>query len=481
MRYLIIIKILSFLLVFLGMAMLLPVPFSIYYNSPDLVGILISSGICFVVGFTGIILLPQNPKEIKTKEGFAVVAFAWLIFAIFGSLPFLLGGATDSFTDAFFETMSGITTTGASIFSDIEAIPKGVLFWRSLTHWFGGMGIIVLTVAILPFLGIGGMQLFKAEVPGPVVDKLSPRIAETAKILWGVYLFFTIVQTALLMFGGMNLFDALCHAFGSMATGGFSTKNVSVGAYSSAYIEYVIIVFMIIAGTNFSLLYWLLRGKFKILFTNSEFKFYIAIIAVSTFTIGIQLFFNNNENAFDSLRFALFQVVSIMTTTGFATVDYELWSPSAHLILLSLMFVGGCAGSTGGGLKVVRLIILLKFVYNELVRLVHPQAIIYVKFAHHSLDRKVLANVSGFFMIYIMIAVTGTIIVSFFDIDILTSFSAVAATLNNIGPGIGLVGPMDNYGHFPDAVKWLLSFFMMLGRLEIYTVVILLAPPFWRK
>ncbi|MBX3044381.1 MAG: TrkH family potassium uptake protein [Candidatus Kapabacteria bacterium] len=461
--------------------MLLPVPFSIYYQSTDINGLLLSSGICLVLGIAGIFLLPKNPQEIRAKEGFAVVSLGWLTFALFGSLPYLLGGATSSITDAFFETMSGVTTTGATIFSNVEVLPHGVLFWRSLTHWFGGMGIIVLTVAVLPFLGIGGMQLFKAEVPGPVVDKLSPRIAETAKILWGVYLFFTVLQTILLMLGGMNLFDALCHSFGTMATGGFSTKNASVGAYSSAYIDYVITAFMIIAGTNFALLYWLLRGKVNTLFNNGEFRFYIIIIAVATIIIGIHLFFNHTGNVFDSLRYAVFQVVAIITTTGFGTADYEEWSASSQLILFGLMFVGGCAGSTGGGFKVIRVIILIKFISNELVRLIHPQAIVFVKFGNLSLDRKVLINVAGFFMIYVMIAVFGTILISFFGIDILTSMGAVAATLNNIGPGLGAVGPTENYAHLPDVVKWILSFLMMLGRLEIYTVIILLIPAYWRR
>lgn len=481
MRIKIVFKIISYLLIFLGIAMLLPIPFSLYYGSNDLIGLLLSAGISIIAGISGVLLLPKNPKEIRPKEGFAVVTFGWLSFALFGSLPFILGGATTSFTDAFFETMSGITTTGASVFTNVEAIPYGVLFWRSLTHWFGGMGIIVLTVAILPFLGIGGMQLFKAEVPGPVVDKLSPRIAETAKILWGVYVLFTILQTILYLLGGMNLFDSLCHSFGTMATGGFSTKNLSIGAYSSSYIDYVTIVFMIIAGTNFSLLYWLLRGRFKTIFSNGEFRFYIIIILIATTIIGVNLFFNHNGNFADSIRYSLFQVVSIMTTTGFATADYEQWSSSSQIILLALMFIGGSAGSTGGGFKVIRLIILLKFIYNELVRLVHPQAIIFVKFGNISLEKKVLFNVAAFFMLYVIIASASSIILTFFGLDILTSIGAVTATLNNIGPGIGDVGPMDNYAKLPDAVKWILSLLMMLGRLEIYTVIIILTPTYWRK
>jgi trk system potassium uptake protein TrkH len=481
MRYLIVAKVLSFLLAFLGIAILTTVPFSFYYNDGDLMGIIQSVIICLIIGGSGILFIPKINRDIRPKEGFAIVTFGWVLFATFGSLPFILGGATNSFTDAFFETMSGITTTGGTIFKDVETIPHGVLFWRSMTHWLGGMGIIVLTIAILPFLGVGGMQLFKAEVPGPVIDKLSPRIAGTAKILWGVYVFFTIIQTILLMLGGMNLFDSLCHAFGTMATGGFSTKNLSIAYYKSEYIDYVITVFMIIAGTNFSLLYWLLKGKFKNLFTNGEFLFYLSIIGFATLLIGLDIFFNQNGNLFESIRFSIFQVASIITTTGFVTADYEQWSAASQLILFALMFIGGSAGSTGGGFKVIRLIIIIKFIYNELIRLIHPQAIIFVKFRNLSVDSKVLVNVAGFFMIYVLIAAVSTLIISFFDIDILTSLGAVAATLNNVGPGLGEVGPIDNFSKLPDIVKWILSFLMMLGRLEIYTVVIMFTPHFWKK
>lgn len=481
MRYKFIIKILSYLLLFIAGSLLLPLPFSIYYGGSDVPAFLISSSACLILGLLGIKFFQVDVKIIKAKEGFAVVSLAWLTFAFFGSLPFYIADIGLSFTDSFFESMSGLTTTGATIFKDIEALPAGVLFWRSLTHWFGGLGIIVLTVAILPFLGIGGMQLFKNEVTGPVVDKLSPRIAETAKLLWGVYVFFTAAQTILLMLGGMNLFDALCHSFGTMATGGFSTKNASVAAYSSPYIDYVLIVFMIIAGTNFALLYTLLKGNFRNFLANGEFRIYIIIISLATILIGLHLFFNHTGNVFDSIRFALFQVVSIITTTGFGTADYENWSASSQFILLLLMFIGGCAGSTGGGFKVIRVIILFKFVYNEILRLLHPQAIVFVKFGNLSIERKVLTGIAGYFMIYIIITVLSTLIITFYDVDIITSFAAVAATLNNIGPGLGEVGPTDNYGFFADEVKWLLSFLMMLGRLEIYTVIILLSPVYWRK
>ncbi len=461
--------------------MLLPLPFSFYYGDTDYYALIYSSLICFLLGGIGYYFLPKIKQDIRSKEGFAIVTFGWIIFALFGSFPFLFSGSCSTLTDAFFETMSGFTTTGATIFTDIEIIPHGILFWRSLTHWLGGMGIIVLSIAILPFLGVGGMQMFKAEVPGPVVDKLSPRITETAKILWGVYLLLTVAETTLLMLGGMDLFDSLCHSFGTMATGGFSTKNASVGAYNSVYIDYVIVFFMITAGMNFSLHFRMLKGSFKEIARSSEFLFYISIIAVITFLIGYEDFIYQFHNLGDSIRYALFQVVSIMTTTGFGTADYEKWSVSTNFLLFALMFIGGCAGSTGGGIKVIRIIILFKFIYNELIRLIHPQAVIIVKFGNIAVDRQVLINIAGFFMIYVFITAISTIVISFFNVDFITSLGAVAATINNIGPGFGLVGPTKNYSALPEAVKWILSFLMMLGRLEVYTVIILFSPAFWRK
>ena len=395
----------------------------------------------------------------------------------------MLSGAIPSFTDAFFETMSGYSTTGASVLSDIEALPHGVLFWRSLTHWIGGMGIIVLSLAILPFLGVGGMQLFKAEIPGPVVDKLAPRIAQTAKILWVVYAILTAVETALLMLGGMSLFDALCHTFGTMATGGFSTRNASVTAFGSAYIEYVIILFMAIAGANFSLHYHALRGNLQVYWRSHEFRFYLMLIGGAVVLIAAASTFRTGNYATweEAFRKTLFQVVSIVTTTGFATDDYELWTVSAQLILLGLMFVGGCAGSTGGGMKVMRVHLLLKFVIREVTRLIHPRAVVPVRMAGAPVDRDVVANVLGFFVLYILIYGTGTFLMSALGMDIPTAMGAVAATLGNVGPGLGDVGPLDNYGFVPAMGKWLLSLLMLMGRLEIYTVIVLLSRSTWQR
>lgn len=460
--------------------MLLPLPFSIYYGDSDVMPIIYSAVITMCFGAASLII-PKKKADLRPKEGFAVVTFGWIILSAFGSLPFLLSGSIASPTDAFFETMSGFTTTGSTILTDIEALPHGILFWRSLTHWIGGMGIIVLSIAILPFLGVGGMQLFKAEVPGPIADKLTPRVTETAKILWGVYLIFTIIETGLLMFGGMTLFDALCHSFGTMATGGFSTKNASVGGYNSPFIDYVIIIFMFIAGTNFSLHYKLFRGKIREYWSSHEFRVFVYIVLAATFVISIDVYINMASSVEKSFRDTLFQVLAIITTTGFGSADYEKWSTSSQIILMILMFVGGMAGSTGGGIKVIRIYILAKFVFSEIVRLLHPQAIVSVKIGKTTIDRKTIMNIAGFFAVYMFITISSVLAMSFLGLELDTSIGTVIATINNIGPGIGTVGPTENFAHIPDIGKWLLSFLMLVGRLEVFTVIILLAPSFWRK
>jgi len=464
----------------MAIAMLFPIPFSLYHGESDWTALLISSGITALIGLIGF-KSTRFDHDLRPKEGFAIVTFGWFFFSLFGCMPFIISGYIPSFTDAFFETMSGFTTTGASILTDIEALPHGLLFWRSLTHWIGGMGIIVLSLAILPFLGVGGMQLFKAEVPGPVADKLTPRITETAKILWGVYVLFSAIEAGLLMLGGMNLFEALCHTFGTMATGGYSTKNASIGAYNSAYIDSVVILFMIIAGTNFSVHYRFLKGDLKSYFKNKEFLFFISIIGITTLLIGLDTFINYYHSFPKTLQKTLFQVVSILTTTGYSTADFEQWSASSQILLFLMMFIGGCAGSTGGGIKVMRIYILMKFVFSEIVRLIHPHAVVSVRLGNTVVPREVLTNVLGFFILFMFLFIVGIFAMSAMGLDIITSLGAVAATLGNIGPGLGGVGPTDNYAYLPDAGKWLLSFFMLAGRLEIFTVIILFSPSFWRK
>lgn len=481
MHFFTVIHLLSFLLMFLAGSMLLPIPFSLYYGDADIIALLISAATTFSFGLFGYRTTRFQASDLRIKEGFAVVTFGWVAFSLFGSLPFMLSGAIPSFTDAFYETMSGFSTTGSTILTDIEALPHGILFWRSFTHWVGGMGIIVFSLAILPFLGVGGMQLFKAEVPGPVADKLTPRVTETAKILWGVYVLITAVEVVLLMLGGMSLFDGLCHAFGTMATGGYSTNNASVGGYNSAYIDYVIIFFMLLAGTNFALHYRFLRGDWKAYWENYEFRYFLGIIAFACLIIGWDVYFNVYGNLADTVQDTLFQVLAIVTTTGFGTADYEQWAWSSQFVLFVLMFVGGSAGSTSGGMKVMRIVIVVKFVFSELTRVIHPHAVVPVRFNNQIVPREVVMNILGFFALSMGIFVISVFIMALMGLDMPTSFGVVAASLYNIGPGLGSVGPTDNYAHLPVMAKWVLCFLMLIGRLELFTVMVLFSPSYWRK
>lgn len=476
----IVLHILGILLIFLALTMLLPLPFSWYYSDGCLLAFLTSSVLTFSIGFL-LFKLTKLEQEVRSREGFAIVTLAWVSFSAFGSLPFIFSGSMPNLTDAFFETMSGFTTTGATILTNVESLPPSILFWRSLTHWLGGMGIIVLSIAILPFLGVGGMQLFKAEVPGPVPDKLTPRVTETAKILWGVYLLFSALETLLLLLGGMNLFEALCHTFGTMATGGFSTKNNSIGAYNSPFIDYVIIFFMISAGINFSLHYQFLNRDFKTYFRNREFLMFAALILGGTLFIFFDVWQRHFSDVEISFRRSLFQTVAILTTTGYTTADYEQWSFSSQFILFLFMLIGGCAGSTGGGMKIIRLYVLIQFVRTEIKKLLHPKAIIQLRVGERVIPKEIVMNILGFLALMSGLFVGGVLIMTFLGLDFTSALGAVAASLGNIGPGLGTVGPADNYAHIPILGKWVLSFLMLVGRLEIYTVLILLAPSFWQK
>ncbi len=480
MNYHSVIHLQGFLLGGLAVTMLLPLPFSLYYGTEDVVALLASALLTGVVGVLAW-YTTKGKHDIRLREGFAVVTVGWLTVSLFGSLPYLFSGVIPSFTDAFFETMSGFTTTGASILTNIDPLPQGILFWRSLTHWLGGMGIIVLSLAVLPILGVGGMQLFKAEVPGPVADKLTPRIAETAKILWGVYALLTIAETLLLMLGGMSLFDALCHSFGTVATGGYSTRNASVGGYQSAYIDYVITLFMVLAGANFALHYRFLRGDWGAYWRDKEFRIYLGIIGGATLIIGSDLWWNRYGNAPQAVQYALFQTASIQTTTGFATADYEQWSTTSQLVLLLLMFIGGCAGSTSGGMKVMRLYLLVKFALGEFTRLLHPAAVVPVRINRVAVPREVVLNVLGFFVLYIFLAGLGVFAMTLCGLDLATAFGATITTLGNVGPGLGTVGPSENFAHLPAIAKWLLALLMLIGRLEIFTVLVFLSPAYWRR
>ena len=463
---------------FLGISSLV----SLYYGEYDFLALILTSAICIFCGISFKLLTNKAEKNIGKRDGYIIVSLVWVIFSVFGALPFVISGAIPSYTDAFFETISGFTTTGASILNDIEAMPKGLLFWRSLTQWLGGMGIIVLSIAILPMLGIGGMQLFVAEVPGPTPDKIHPRVKETAKRLWGIYIIFTFAEVILLKIGGMSWFDAVNHSFTTMATGGYSTKQASIADPSfSPFIHYVIIVFMFLAGTNFTLSYFALHLKFGKVFKNEEFRFYLGFIILFTVAIAFALWHFEGYNPEKSFRDALFQVVSIITTTGYATVDYLEWMPFVVVMIFALMFFGGSAGSTGGSIKIVRVTLLLKNSYQELKRIIHPNAIIPVRINDKSVPPQIISNILAFVVFYMLISIISTIIISALGYDLETSLGAVAATLGNIGPGIGLVGPVENYAHIPTFGKWFLSFLMLIGRLELFTVIVLFSPSFWKK
>lgn len=464
-----------------GVAMMLALAVSLIYNESDTMGFILSSGLNMSVGASIIWLTRNSSKDIGKREGFIIVALVWIVFSLLGSLPYIFTGSIPNYTDAFFETMSGFTTTGSSILNDVESLPHGILFWRSLTQWLGGMGMIVLSLAILPVFGIGGMQLYIAEVPGPTPDKISPRIRQTAATLWVIYLVFTVAQILLLWLGKMPLFDAICHSFTTMATGGFSTKQASIAFWPSPYIQYVVILFMFIAGTNFTLSYFAIRGRFKYLIKDEEFKFYAIITLSFTFLIFIGLLISTETGVEKAFRDALFQVVSIITTTGFATVDYLLWKPVLIALIFSLFFFGGSAGSTGGGIKIMRIVLLLKNGYYELKRMIHPNAVIPLKFNNHSVDSKIVTNVLAFFVLYFMIFGVSTVLFMLFEPDLETSMGAVATSLGNIGPGLGTVGPAETFAHIHPAGKWFLSFLMLLGRLELFTILVLFSPTFWKQ
>ncbi len=481
MKIRLVLYVVGFLQVCIGLTMVLPAWCAWYYGESVLEAILWSMAIS-IIGGAALAALARSDDDIRVREGFAIVTFGWIAAAVFGSLPFMLSGSIPSFTDAFFETLSGFTTTGASILTDVEAQPLSLLLWRSQTQWLGGMGIIVLSIAILPFLGVGGMQLFKAEVPGPTPDRLKPRISQTATLLWAVYLLLTAMEVLLLRLGGMSLFDSVNHAFTTMATGGFSTKNLSVSHYQSAYIHYVIALFMFLAGVNFSLHYRCLTGRGPAAyFRDHEWRFYVGILAGATIVMFLVNWMHGAGAGEQNFRDSVFQVVSITTTTGYATADFDAWAPLNRMMMLALMFIGGCAGSTGGGMKVIRLMLLLKHGKTELKKLLHPRAVVVVKVNRIRVRPEVMLNVLGFFSLYIGLFLFFSFLMAGLGLDIITASSSVAATLGNIGPGLAGVGPMQNFSAIPAVGKWLLSLCMLLGRLEVFTVIVLFMPEVWRK
>lgn len=466
---------------FMGLSMLAATAVAFYFRDGSGTSILLAAMTAMVCG-GGMFVWGHSRKvgDLSHKDGFGIVGFGWLAASLAGALPFLFSGSIPSFTHAFFESASGLTTTGSTILTNIEALPKGVLFWRSFLHWMGGMGIIVLSVAILPYLGLGGMQLFKAESPGPTKDKLQPRIQQTAKLLWMVYLIISVLCYLMLSWAGMDWYDALCHTFGTVATGGFSTYNASVGHFQSPLIEYIITFFMFICGISFALHYRALLGAAGDYFKTVELRFYVFIVAAATTTIYLsrgseQLPMEQN------LRESLFQVISIVTTTGYGTADFELWQPAAQMVVLCLMLVGGCAGSTGGGLKVVRILLLLKYLKVVLQQQLHPSGVFVVKMDGNRVKREVVQNILGFFMVYVFLIVVAAGILTLFGVDIMTAGTAALSCVSNIGPGLGEIGPTENFSTIPAPGIWILSLCMIMGRLEIFSLLILFLPQTWRK
>lgn len=477
MNFGIIFNVLGGLLRFLALIMAVPLFVAIYYGEspyPFVLAIVLT-------GITGVLLSYKYHSEgdWKKREGFAIVAFGWLAAALFGAIPFMLDGISP--INAVFESMSGFTTTGATVLLDIEAHSRSILFWRSMTQWIGGMGIIMLFIAILPKLGVAGRQLFRAEAPGPTEDKIKPRIRETAKILWMVYVSISAIQVVALMLAGMSGYDAISHTFTTMACGGFSPYAVSVAQFQSPLIEGIITLFMFIAGANFALHYKILYSNHRSLFEDDEFKFYSLIFVVATLLLTLALWRDMGDTLSTSFRYAIFQVASIITTTGYATVDFNLWSDSAKMVLLAVMFIGGCAGSTAGGIKVVRFLLLLKYSQRALFKSIHPRAVKTVKFNNKSVPEDVLQAIISFVIIYFMIFAISTGLLALMGIDLVSSITASIATLGNIGPGFNLVGPMASFDSIPFIGKILLIGNMWVGRLEVFTVIVMLTPEFWKR
>ncbi len=452
---------------------------SLYYGEQDKVAFLISIAI---ISTLGLILVKRSvdTRDVGYKEGFVIATLSWLMLALFGAVPFLISGSVPSFVDAFFETMSGFTTTGASVIADVESLPHGILFWRSLTQWMGGMGIIVLTLALIPSLKIAGMKLFRAEVPGPTKDKVVPGVVKTSRQLYKVYLIISIAALFSLKAAGLSWFDSFIHTFSTVATGGFSNQNASIGAYNNPLVEIIIIFFMFIAGINFALHFHALRRNFKPLRDDRETRLYIVIALTATIFMVFNLIYIMDYSPGTALRESAFQVVSIMTTTGYATADFNQWPAFSKGILLGLMFVGGCAGSTAGGMKQARLYILAKSVSRQITKLIHPQAVIPVRLGKHVVNDHIVESVQTFFFILLGLQAFSIIALTFMGMDLISAFSAVISSLGNIGPGLGTVGPASNFAEVPAAGKLLLAFCMLLGRLELYTVLVVFNLRFWR-
>ena len=471
--------VLSFIL---GISMVIPLLLSFYYGESDLAPLALSLACAFGLGIVLYLCFPREDiKQFRSREALLLVTLAWVLATILGAFPFYFSGHFPSLLDAWFESASGFTTTGASVLTDIESLPHGLLLWRSLIQFLGGMGIVVLSLAILPLLGVGGMDLYKAEVPGPTTDKISARVSETARILWVVYVALASVQAVLLVFSGLSPFDAINHALTTMATGGFSTKNQSVASFANPQAEAIIAIFMFFAGINFLLLYRLFVKQQISVLKDRELRFFLVLVSVSILLITATLWGDAYSSFSESFRYASFQVISIASSTGFGTGDFVLWAPFAQVLLLLLMVVGGSAGSTAGGIKCIRAMMLIKQGYRELYQMVHPKAVLPLRLGDQGISPKISSAIFGYFFLYVLLLAVTTLLVCACGVDFVTSFSGTISALSNIGPGLGEVGPALNYSSLPAVAKFLLASCMIIGRLEIFTVLVILTPGFWRS
>jgi trk system potassium uptake protein len=455
---------------------------SFIYHDGDTTLIIASSFLTGFVGFFLWALFMDCDKKIGKREGYLVVALSWITCSLFGALPFYLTGKIPYFTDAFFESVSGFTTTGMTVVPNVELLSHGLLFWRSLTQWLGGIGFIVLTLSVMPLLGISGMNLFMLDITGQPIDKLHSRFKESVKKILFIYVIITLVLAILLIIGEMPVFDSICHSFSTISTGGFSTKQNNIGFYESPYIQYVLIVFMIIAGANFSLSYLVSRMNFRKIWQDEEFRAYLTFIAFFVVVMSIILITSISTQPVEkSIRDSVFQVVSVISTTGYVTTNYLQWAPSAIVVIVLMMLLGASSSSTGGGTKVIRIVILIKNGVNEFRRLIHPNAIIPVRIEGEGIKPDIITNVLVFISLYIFLMIFGILVISFLGYDMNTSIGTVLASIGNIGPGIGNAGPFTNFSEFSIFGKWFLSLLMIFGRLELISVIVLFTPTFWRR
>ena len=484
-NYKIVVRFLGFVTMIVGLFLLLPAVVSLIHGDSDYSSFLISSGICLVLGSLLSFYVKPELSKIRKREGYLIVAFSWLSMCLLGALPYFIHHQDMTLVDSIFESSSGFTTTGATIMNDIESLPHGLLFWRSLTQWIGGMGIIVFTVAIFPLLGIGGVELFVAEAPGPQSDKIHPRIKEVAKRLWLIYVSLTALLCGILYFiGNMNFFDAVNHALTTMSTGGFSTKNDSIAHFDSAFVQYPILIFMFIGGMNYTVIYYLLKGRIRRVWRSQEFKTYLTLVLLFALAVAGIIYTHIDSTAERAFRDAAFQVVSVITTTGYITADYTSWHNTTAIIFFVLLFLGACAGSTSGGIKIIRHLVFFKTGILEFKRLLHPRAYVRLKVDGTIVAGRISTHILVFLLFYLILFIIGSVfmmsIVDPVDSPFLTSIGSVATCLGNVGPAIGSVGPVDNFAHLPGVGKMVLSFFMVIGRLEVFTILIILTPYFWK-